>query len=102
LPEFFQQALGLAGVGAQPYARRPALLVVPNDPGSRQPSLQAREKEAVHVYQRSLLLTDLPALNEPHRDVMEVPELRGARHPLQTVEGERIVVVFPGGVKEAP
>jgi hypothetical protein len=31
---------------------------------------------------------------------MEVPQLRGARHPHQAVEGERNLLVFQGGVQE--
>src|SRR5262249_52063630 len=99
LMEFFQEALGLAQVRVEAYSGGPALLAVPDDAAARCPSLESGDEEAVHVQLGTLLLADLLALGEQHGDVMEVPQLRGARRPLQTVAGERNVLVFQGGVK---
>src|SRR5581483_8958972 len=76
------------------------LLAMPDDASARRPSLEPGEEEAVHVQQVSLRLPDLPALEEQHGDVMEIPQLGGAGHPLQPVECESNVLVVQGGVEE--
>src|SRR5262245_30860174 len=67
LPSFLQEALGPSRVRVEAYPSCPAPLAVPDDAAARRPALEAREEQAVHVYQGSLLLADLRGLGEQHR-----------------------------------
>src|SRR5262245_4858982 len=81
-----KESLGFPRVGAQPDLRGPALPAVPDDPVAGRPSLDAGQEEAKHVQQQTLLLPHRPAAVEEDRDVVVVPQLRGAVRLLQPVE----------------